>query len=68
LEAGSISINYVETKRKRMETEDEQYYPQAIYSIDETLCFDPPMPIRGLACAPFGDVKQDKADLTVAVC
>lgn len=52
-----------------METEDEQYYPQAIYSMDETLCFDPQMPIRGLACALLlEDVKQDKARLTVAVC
>jgi hypothetical protein len=68
LEAGSISINNVETKRKRMETEDEQYYPQAIYSMDETLCFDPQMPIRGLACALLEDVKQDKAPLMVAVC
>jgi len=68
LEAGSISINNVETKRKRMETEDEQDHPQAIYSMDETLCFDPQMPIRGLACALLEDVKQDKVRLTVAVC
>jgi hypothetical protein len=60
-----------------METEDEQYHPQAIYSMDKTLCFDPQMPIRGLACALLEDVfacalledvKQDKARLTVAVC
>ena len=51
-----------------METEDEQYHPQAIYSMDETLCFDPQMPIRSLACALLEDVKQDKVRLTVAVC